>query len=318
MGTRGAGVLWVVSALAYVGAEAVAASAFPGYSYARNYISDLGVPEVGVFQGRAIDSPLHAVMNAGFLLQGALYLAAAVTTVRAARGGSRGLFLSLAVVYAVGIAVVGLVHGSSASAQNGIGGLHVVGAAMAIVGGNAASIVAGAAARRGRAPWALETVGIVLGAAGLLALLMLQVDTRVPGVDLLPDGVWERASVYAVTAWQLATGLRLLRRPEVPRQPRPPQTAGSGAQVRSAVHRLFQLGIRIPEALSVVVFDDNPWSELVTPPLNVVRQPIDMLARHSVELVLARMQGRLPEAPQHIEVQADLVIRSSCAAPPRR
>ncbi|PPH90438.1 DUF998 domain-containing protein [Rathayibacter sp. AY1D5] len=231
MGTRGAGVLWVVSALAYVGAEAVAASAFPGYSYARNYISDLGVPEVGVFQGRAIDSPLHAVMNAGFLLQGALYLAAAVTTVRAARGGSRGLFLSLAVVYAVGIAVVGLVHGSSASAQNGIG-LHVVGAAMAIVGGNAASIVAGAAARRGRAPWALGTVGIVLGAAGLLALLMLQVDTRVPGVDLLPDGVWERASVYAVTAWQLATGLRLLRRPDAPRRPLPPQTAGSGAPIR--------------------------------------------------------------------------------------
>ncbi|PPI34692.1 MULTISPECIES: LacI family DNA-binding transcriptional regulator [unclassified Rathayibacter] len=102
--------------------------------------------------------------------------------------------------------------------------------------------------------------------------------------------------------------------------PEPPTAlvVANTAQVRSAVHRLFQLGIRIPEALSVVVFDDNPWSELVTPPLSVVRQPIDMLARHSVELVLARMQGRLPEAPQHIEVQADLVIRSSCAAPPRR
>jgi len=34
--------------------------------------------------------------------------------------------------------------------------------------------------------------------------------------------------------------------------------------------------------------------------------------------VLARMQGRIPDAPQHIEVQADLVIRSSCAAPARR
>jgi hypothetical protein len=61
---------------------------------------------------------------------------------------------------------------------------------------------------------------------------MLQVDTRVPGVDLLPDGVWERASVYAVTAWQLATGLRLLRRPDAPRRPLPPQTAGSGAPIR--------------------------------------------------------------------------------------
>ncbi|MCJ1704116.1 MULTISPECIES: LacI family DNA-binding transcriptional regulator [unclassified Rathayibacter] len=102
--------------------------------------------------------------------------------------------------------------------------------------------------------------------------------------------------------------------------PEPPTAliVANTAQVRSAVHRLFQLGVAIPEALSVVVFDDNPWSELVTPPLSVVRQPIDMLARHSVDLVLARMQGRIPDTPQHIEVQADLVIRSSCAAPAQR
>ncbi|OUE09653.1 HTH-type transcriptional regulator DegA [Clavibacter michiganensis] len=87
------------------------------------------------------------------------------------------------------------------------------------------------------------------------------------------------------------------------------------AQVSSAVRRLQQLGVRIPETRSVVVFDDNPWSELVAPPLSVVRQPIDMLARHSVELVLARMQGRIPAAPRRIEVQADFVPRSSSAAP---
>lgn len=101
--------------------------------------------------------------------------------------------------------------------------------------------------------------------------------------------------------------------------PEPPTALviANTAQVRSAVHRLFQLGVAIPDELSVVVFDDNPWSELVSPPLSVVRQPIDMLARHSVDLVLGRMQGRLPEAPQRLEVQADFVSRSSCA-PPRR
>jgi hypothetical membrane protein len=206
------GVLWVVSALVYVGAEAVAASAFPGYSYAWNYISDLGVPEAGVFQGRAIDSPLHAVMNAGFLVQGALYLAAAVASVRAARGGPQRLLLALAVVYAVGLALVGLVHGSGASERSGLGGLHVLGAAMAIVGGNAASIRSAVQARRGTAPWASPRLGLVLGALGLLGLLMLQLDSRLPGVDLLPDGVWERVSVYAITAWQLTTGVALLAR----------------------------------------------------------------------------------------------------------
>jgi hypothetical membrane protein len=210
MGSRRAGVLWVVSALVYVGAEAVAASAFPGYSYARNYISDLGVPEVGVFQGREIDSPLHAVMNAGFLLEGALYLAAAVATVRLVRGGPQRLFLALAVVYAVGIAMVGIVHGSEASAQSGLGWMHGLGAAMAIIAGNAASIRSGVSARRGTAPWASAPLGLALGTIGLLALLMLQLDTRLPGLDLLPDGVWERLSVYTITGWQLATGARLL------------------------------------------------------------------------------------------------------------
>ncbi|KZC96130.1 MULTISPECIES: LacI family DNA-binding transcriptional regulator [Clavibacter] len=102
--------------------------------------------------------------------------------------------------------------------------------------------------------------------------------------------------------------------------PEPPTAlvVANTAQVGVAVRRIQQLGIRVPEDLSLVVFDDNPWSELVSPPLSVVRQPIDMLARHSVELVLARMQGRIPSEPQRIEVQADFVPRSSSAAPPAR
>lgn len=85
------------------------------------------------------------------------------------------------------------------------------------------------------------------------------------------------------------------------------------AQVQSSVRRLIQTGVQIPEDLSVIVFDDNPWTELTTPPLSVIRQPIDMLAVHSLELVLGRMQGKLPSAPRVIEVSADFVPRSSCS-----
>jgi LacI family transcriptional regulator len=85
------------------------------------------------------------------------------------------------------------------------------------------------------------------------------------------------------------------------------------AQVQSSVRRLIQTGVQIPEDLSVIVFDDNPWTELTTPPLSVIRQPIDMLAVHSLELVLGRMQGKLPSAPRVIEVNADFVPRSSCS-----
>lgn len=87
------------------------------------------------------------------------------------------------------------------------------------------------------------------------------------------------------------------------------------AQVQSSMRQLYQMGVDIPRELSVIVFDDNPWTELVSPPLSVIRQPIDMLARHSVDLVLGRMQGRLPLGPRFIEVQAEFVSRSSSAAP---
>jgi LacI family transcriptional regulator len=100
--------------------------------------------------------------------------------------------------------------------------------------------------------------------------------------------------------------------------PAPPTglIVGNTAQVRSAVHRLKQSPIAVPDDLSLIVFDDNPWTELVSPPLSVMRQPIDMLALHSVELAVGRMRGALTESPRHLRVNAEFVQRSSSAPPP--
>ncbi|MGY3567738.1 LacI family DNA-binding transcriptional regulator [Sinomonas sp. RB5] len=97
--------------------------------------------------------------------------------------------------------------------------------------------------------------------------------------------------------------------------PEPPTAliVGNTAQVRSALRRIKQSEIHVPEDLSLVVFDDNPWTELVSPPLTVVRQPIDMLAVHSVELAVGRAKGLLPEHRRRIEVDAEFVRRSSSA-----
>ncbi|WP_240347547.1 hypothetical protein [Curtobacterium sp. 24E2] len=39
---------------------------------------------------------------------------------------------------------------------------------------------------------------------------MLVVDSSSTVIDVLPDGVWERASVYTIVAWELVTGITLL------------------------------------------------------------------------------------------------------------
>lgn len=89
---------------------------------------------------------------------------------------------------------------------------------------------------------------------------------------------------------------------------------GNTAQVRSALRRVKQSGIGLPGELSLVAFDDNPWTELVSPPLTVIRQPIDMLALHSVELAIGRAKGHLTEPRRRIDIDAEFVRRSSTAA----
>ena len=99
--------------------------------------------------------------------------------------------------------------------------------------------------------------------------------------------------------------------------PSPPTglIVGNTAQVRSTVHRLKQSPIAVPDDLSLIVFDGNPWTELVSPPLSIIRQPIDLLALHSVELAAGRMRGALTDSPRHIRVNAEFVQRSSSAPP---
>ncbi|WP_193047227.1 DUF998 domain-containing protein [Mycolicibacterium baixiangningiae] len=184
---RAAASAWILGAAAYLTAEASAAAAFrPTYSYARDYISDLGVP----------GQPLAALMNVAFAAQGCLFLLGAVLA--AGRRHHRPL-LAFAAANAVGNLLVATVHA-------GDGALHLVGAALAIAGGNAAAI-AGASLHPGAR---YRLVSRLLGVAGLVSLTALVVQAWA-GVEVLPAPVWERASVYPILAWQLCAATAMLR-----------------------------------------------------------------------------------------------------------
>ncbi len=206
---RRAAAMWALGGMIYLVAEAVAASAFPHYSYANNYISDLGVPEVGSFQGRPIDSPLSGVMNFAYLAQGVLFFIAVVSITRAVRVGPRKWLLSLAAVHAVGIILVGFFHGSQTNVDNGLFAVHALGAAMAIIAGNLVAIVGGVGSGRVRAALWYRVISIVLGAVGIFSLVMLQVDTMSSSINIFAPGIWERASVYTIIGWEIFTAICL-------------------------------------------------------------------------------------------------------------
>jgi hypothetical membrane protein len=196
-GVKLAGALWLAAGATYLTSEAVAAAAFPGYSYASNYISDLGIP----YPVAGSHSSLAFVMNfGGFILNGLLYGTAAVIAFRAGAGRA---FLVLALIHALGSVLVGTVHSGPREIASGMHYVHVLGAAMAIIGGNAASIAAS-----GFGSPAYRSISLGLGAFGLLSLAMLEAN-RGLGLTMLPDGLLERGSVYPITVWELLTGLML-------------------------------------------------------------------------------------------------------------
>jgi DNA-binding LacI/PurR family transcriptional regulator len=75
-----------------------------------------------------------------------------------------------------------------------------------------------------------------------------------------------------------------------------------------------EAGLRIPDDLSVVGFDDLPIAALVDPPMTTVRQPLTEMAVTATELALALGRGEKP--PQvGLELAATLTIRKSTAPP---
>jgi LacI family transcriptional regulator len=74
-------------------------------------------------------------------------------------------------------------------------------------------------------------------------------------------------------------------------------------------------GIRVPEDLSIVGFDDTIEAQVSYPPLTTVRQPLKELGSMAVNLLFRLLAEQWPEPP-HVELATRLVVRSSTAAPP--
>lgn len=74
-----------------------------------------------------------------------------------------------------------------------------------------------------------------------------------------------------------------------------------------------QMGIRIPQELSIIGFDDIEATEFVTPPLTTVHQPREAMGRAAMQMALDLLHEK---AIQNRTLHCDLIIRGSSAAPP--
>ena len=101
----------------------------------------------------------------------------------------------------------------------------------------------------------------------------------------------------------------LLTRPDRP-------TAVFAANDLSAIRVLeiaAELGLRVPEDLSVVGYDNVPEAASAVPPLTSIAQPMHQMGAEAVRILLGLLSGETGE--EHLRLPATLVVRASTAPP---
>src|SRR5581483_11816625 len=86
-----------------------------------------------------------------------------------------------------------------------------------------------------------------------------------------------------------------------------------GTMAIGALQAIARLGLRCPEDIALVCFDDFTWASVMRPHLTVVEQPTYEIGEQSAYLLFERLQNR-KRAPREIRLQTRLIVRESCGA----
>jgi len=78
-----------------------------------------------------------------------------------------------------------------------------------------------------------------------------------------------------------------------------------------AIRAIREKGLRVPEDISVVGFDDINSAAFQNPGLTTVRQPLGVMATKAVRILIERLNGG--EDPKEVSVAPELVVRESTA-----
>ena len=82
-----------------------------------------------------------------------------------------------------------------------------------------------------------------------------------------------------------------------------------------AIRAFQERGLRIPQDVSVMGFDDIPGAAFHTPSLTTVRQPLTRMGEVAAQSLLGRIEGN-QDYPEEIAIEPELVVRESTAKKP--
>ncbi|EIX1532740.1 ribose operon transcriptional repressor RbsR [Cronobacter sakazakii] len=110
--------------------------------------------------------------------------------------------------------------------------------------------------------------------------------------------------------FEFAGGLRAMQ--SLLALPEPPQAVfmGNDAMAVGAYQALYQAGLRIPQDIALVGYDDIELASYMTPPLTTIHQPKDELGELAIDVLIHRMaQPELQQ--QRLQLTPELMVRGS-------
>lgn len=188
--------VWVLS-VQYFAAQIIAAVAWPTpYSWAFNFISDLGNTACAPYAGRYVCSPQHGLMNASFIMLGVtMALGSLLIYQEFQRSRASLIGFSLMALAGFGTILVG------AFPENTVILLHGIGAFLALGVGNLSLIILALAIKQARKSFRIYT--FISGTLSIIAFLLFITGTYLA----IGPGTIERIVSYPQTVWLILFGL---------------------------------------------------------------------------------------------------------------
>lgn len=157
-----------------------------------------------------------------------------------------------------------------------------------------------------------QRIGFIAGLAGVSSGVDRQrgyqaalADHGLPlNPDLIVPGDYLESGGYAATQ-------ALLSLPERPTA----IFAANDLSAFGAMEAAAQRGLRIPDDISLIGFDNIPQTALVFPKLTTVHQPLEQMGQVAVKMLLEQLDNsKNDQSPRHVTLATQLVIRDSCRA----
>lgn len=79
-----------------------------------------------------------------------------------------------------------------------------------------------------------------------------------------------------------------------------------------ALQALRERNVKVPEDMSLISFDEQPYFALTSPPVTTIRQPVKQIAKEAVQKLLVRLNG---ESTTSLMIQPEIIERKSVLPP---